>query len=92
MRLPPLADPDVANAKLKSLFESDPPYGAQVIFNSRGGATGWNAPELVPWLEESVNRASEAYFGKRKSQKKKKKRGALCNLTFSFFFVLFFCP
>jgi len=27
-------------------------------------ATGWNAPALSPWLEQSLTRASEATFGK----------------------------
>ena len=26
--------------------------------------TGWHAPELAPWLEQSVTRAGQAAFGK----------------------------
>ena len=26
--------------------------------------TGWHAPELAPWLEQSITRAGEAAFGK----------------------------
>src|SRR5262249_939447 len=51
-------------ARLKELLESDPPYGAEVVFEAEKGAAGWNAPELAPWLEESVERASRTYFGK----------------------------
>jgi acetylornithine deacetylase/succinyl-diaminopimelate desuccinylase-like protein len=25
---------------------------------------GWNAPAVAPWLEESMQKASEAFFGK----------------------------
>ena len=28
-----------------------------------GGATGWNAPETAPWLEQALNAASNAHFG-----------------------------
>ena len=27
------------------------------------GATGWNAPELSPWLEQALNTASNSHFG-----------------------------
>jgi len=49
---------------MKELFESDPPYGARVTFEPEKGGGGWSAPELAPWLEESVERASRSYFGK----------------------------
>jgi acetylornithine deacetylase/succinyl-diaminopimelate desuccinylase-like protein len=64
LRLPPTADAKVATALLKHLFEKDPPYGAQVTFASEQCASGWNAPALEPWLEESLKRASLEFFGK----------------------------
>ena len=27
------------------------------------GATGWNAPELAPWLESALNAASRTHYG-----------------------------
>jgi acetylornithine deacetylase/succinyl-diaminopimelate desuccinylase-like protein len=45
------------------LLEKDPPHGARVELDLGPGATGWNAPALAPWLEQSLGRASEAAFG-----------------------------
>lgn len=64
LRLPPTADAKAATALLKQLFEQDPPYGAKVTFASEQCASGWNAPVLEPWLEESLKRASLEFFGK----------------------------
>ncbi|MGZ5937846.1 MAG: peptidase M20, partial [Rhizomicrobium sp.] len=33
-------------------------------FDAEDGQTGWNAPKLAPWLEASLKKSSEAYFGK----------------------------
>jgi acetylornithine deacetylase/succinyl-diaminopimelate desuccinylase-like protein len=64
LRLPPTVDAKVASQKLKSILEKDPPYGCKVIFRANWGASGWNAPELSPWLERSIDAASNDYFGK----------------------------
>lgn len=64
VRLPPTADPARARESLKRRLEADPPYGAQVRFECEEAASGWNAPALAPWLEESANRASQAFFGR----------------------------
>ncbi len=64
LRLPPTADARAATALLKHLFEKDPPYGARVTFASEQCASGWNAPALESWLEESLRRASLEFFGK----------------------------
>jgi acetylornithine deacetylase/succinyl-diaminopimelate desuccinylase-like protein len=50
---------------VKELFERDPPYGAQVSFECGSVSDGWNAPALAPWLEASVEAASQAVFGQR---------------------------
>ncbi len=68
LRLPPLVDGNEASIKLKALLEDNAPYNAKVTFHPDGragalGATGWNAPELAPWLEESMNAASHSHFG-----------------------------
>jgi acetylornithine deacetylase/succinyl-diaminopimelate desuccinylase-like protein len=63
LRLPPTCDADTASRKLQSLLEEDPPYGARVSFKPDWNATGWHAPELAPWLEQSLDQASRHYFG-----------------------------
>ena len=63
VRLPPTLDPDAAGDSVRTLLEKDPPYGARVEFEPGSSAAGWNAPALAPWLEQSLERASEAAFG-----------------------------
>jgi acetylornithine deacetylase/succinyl-diaminopimelate desuccinylase-like protein len=63
LRLPPTLDAESASAGLRALLQKDPPYGAHVEFALGSSATGWNAPALAPWLEQSLARASAAAFG-----------------------------
>jgi acetylornithine deacetylase/succinyl-diaminopimelate desuccinylase-like protein len=68
LRLPPLVDGHEASLKLKTLLEDNAPYNARVTFHPDGragalGATGWNAPELAPWLETALNDASNTHYG-----------------------------
>jgi acetylornithine deacetylase/succinyl-diaminopimelate desuccinylase-like protein len=68
LRLPPLVDGHQASIALKALLEDNAPYNAKVTFHPDGragrlGATGWNAPELAPWLEGALNAASNDHFG-----------------------------
>ncbi|MGO9801201.1 MAG: M20 family metallopeptidase [Candidatus Binatus sp.] len=63
LRLPPTVDAKVASQKLKSILEKDPPYGCKVSFQANWGASGWDAPVLSPWLERSLEAASNDYFG-----------------------------
>jgi acetylornithine deacetylase/succinyl-diaminopimelate desuccinylase-like protein len=53
LRLPPLVDAAEAVQKLKKLLEDNAPYQARVTFESNGGATGWNAPTITPWFEQT---------------------------------------
>ncbi len=67
LRLPPLVDGHEASVKLKGLLEDNAPYNAKVTFHPDGragalGATGWNAPDLAPWLEGALNHASNSHF------------------------------
>ena len=67
LRLPPLVDGNEASLKLKALLEDNAPYNARVTFHADGragalGATGWNAPDLAPWLEDALNAASMSNF------------------------------
>jgi len=64
MRLPPTLDGEEATARVKRILEADPPYGAKVEFEPEAGATGWNAPEVSPWLDNACQNASQAMFGK----------------------------
>lgn len=63
MRVPPRVDAAAASAALKDALESDPPYGAKVAFEAEQAADGWDAPPLAPWLEASLQQASQTFFG-----------------------------
>ena len=62
LRLPPLVDAAQAVQQLKTLLEDNAPYQAKVTFEGGGAATGWNAPDTAPWLEQALNAASQAHF------------------------------
>ncbi len=64
LRIPPSLDASDLERRMKELLESDPPYGAHVRFETEKGGAGWVAPKIAPWLNASVERASQAYFGK----------------------------
>ena len=64
LRLPPTLNAEKARAGMKTALEKDPPYDAEVGFDVPRGDDGWNAPALAPWLEASLNKASQAAFGK----------------------------
>jgi acetylornithine deacetylase/succinyl-diaminopimelate desuccinylase-like protein len=63
LRLPPTADADAATARLRTLLEADPPYGARVRFEPDTPGSGWESPPLAPWLEKALAEASGAAFG-----------------------------
>ena len=63
-RLPPTLAPAAAGEALKRALERDPPYGARVSFTVDSAMGGWNAPALAPWLEQSMQAASQAFFGR----------------------------
>ena len=64
MRLPPTVDGERATEQLKATLEADPPSNAKVNFSADQAATGWNAPAIAPWLHESLERASQASYGR----------------------------
>jgi acetylornithine deacetylase/succinyl-diaminopimelate desuccinylase-like protein len=64
MRLPPTVDAARAGFALKTLLESDPPYGARVSFEYGQAASGWHAPQTAPWLADALERASTAHYGR----------------------------
>lgn len=63
LRLPPLVDASAAVQELKTLLEDNAPYQARVTFHPEGAATGWNAPDTLPWFEQALHAASQAHFG-----------------------------
>ncbi|GIW41541.1 MAG: succinyl-diaminopimelate desuccinylase [Candidatus Binatia bacterium] len=64
LRLPPTLDAKQARDVVRRTFETDPPYGAEVSFDGDQVADGWNAPDEEAWLGESLQRASQEFFGR----------------------------
>ena len=64
MRTPPTSDVNAIVTAIKTVLESDPPYGARVTFTPEKTGSGWNAIETAPWLEQACQQASTAFFGK----------------------------
>jgi acetylornithine deacetylase/succinyl-diaminopimelate desuccinylase-like protein len=64
IRLAPTADPAAAGKAVKRVLEQQPPYGARVSFAPTMGGAGWDAPPMQDWLAASVQRASQAVFGR----------------------------
>lgn len=64
LRLPPLTDSKKAREVLLKAFTENVPYGAKVTTNFEDAANGWNAPELSPWLDESLTEVSKTFYGK----------------------------
>ncbi len=62
LRLPPSLDTRKASEALKEIFEKNPPYGARVSYTSTQIGNGWAAPELAPWLAQTLEEASKTYF------------------------------
>ena len=64
MRLPATVDGEAASSAIKETLEADPPAGAEVSFIADQAASGWNAPEIAPWLHASLEKASQASYGR----------------------------
>ena len=63
-RLPPTCDADEAAAVVKAALDADTPPLCKAEFSVESTMAGWNAPEIDAWLEASMNKASQAFFGK----------------------------
>jgi acetylornithine deacetylase/succinyl-diaminopimelate desuccinylase-like protein len=63
MRLPPTVDGEKATQRMKETLEANPPQNVQVSFATEHPASGWNAPEIAPWLGASLESASQAAYG-----------------------------
>ena len=64
MRLPATVDGVAASSAMKETLEANPPAGAKVSFTTDQAASGWNAPAIAPWLHESLEKASQASYGR----------------------------
>lgn len=64
IRTPPSLDAQKAAEFLKELFEKDVPYNSHVTFEYDKAGSGWVAPDLADWLEESAKKASLSFYGK----------------------------
>jgi acetylornithine deacetylase/succinyl-diaminopimelate desuccinylase-like protein len=64
MRLPPTVDGEAATRRMKATLESDPPNNARVAFKPEHPASGWNAPDIAPWLHASLEAASQSAYGR----------------------------
>jgi acetylornithine deacetylase/succinyl-diaminopimelate desuccinylase-like protein len=63
MRLPPTVDGEEATKNMKITLEADPPSNAKISFSTDQAASGWNAPNIAPWLHDSLETASQAAYG-----------------------------
>lgn len=64
MRLPATVDGEAASQALKETLEANPPSNATVRFDTDQAASGWNAPEIAPWLHASLEKGSQASYGR----------------------------
>src|SRR5210317_2664380 len=63
-RLPPTVKAEDAAVAVKAVLEADTPPLVKVEFDADSSMAGWNAPEVAPWLEASMHKASDAFFSK----------------------------
>jgi acetylornithine deacetylase/succinyl-diaminopimelate desuccinylase-like protein len=64
IRLPPTVDGHTAEEAIRKALTADPPCGAQVAVEFDQAGTGWDAPALAPWLEQTTREASETFYGR----------------------------
>jgi acetylornithine deacetylase/succinyl-diaminopimelate desuccinylase-like protein len=63
MRIPPTLNADAATEAMSRILTREAPYNAKIEFVAEHGVDGWCAPNLAPWLEDSLARAGMAAFG-----------------------------
>ena len=63
-RLPPTCDADEAAEAVKEILDADTPPLCKVAFEVESTMAGWDAPPVARWLEASMQKASQAFFGK----------------------------
>jgi acetylornithine deacetylase/succinyl-diaminopimelate desuccinylase-like protein len=63
-RLPPTLNAEAAAAAVTEALNADAPPLTRVSFEADSSMAGWDAPAIAPWLEASMQKASEAFFGR----------------------------
>ena len=63
-RLPPTCDADDAATAVRDALEAENPPLVKVAFKVESTMAGWNAPEIAPWLDRSLERASQEAYGR----------------------------
>jgi acetylornithine deacetylase/succinyl-diaminopimelate desuccinylase-like protein len=63
-RLPPTCNADEAAVAVKEILDADTPPLCKVEFEVESTMAGWDAPPVAEWLEASMQKASQAFFGK----------------------------
>ena len=63
-RLPPSVEAKDVATYLEKELTRDAPYGAKVTFTVDKAQKGWAAPKLAPWLSQSLQTASNTFYGK----------------------------
>ncbi len=64
IRTPPNVDADAAALAVEAALGADPPEGARVAVKVEAAAPGWVAPDPARWVEDALDRASHAAFGR----------------------------
>jgi acetylornithine deacetylase/succinyl-diaminopimelate desuccinylase-like protein len=63
-RLPPDIDCYKAMGAVNAILEKNPPYNASIAIDWEDPGNGWHAPKLSPWLDNSIQEASNIYYNK----------------------------
>ena len=63
-RLPPPLDTKAAGEKIKKILEHKPPPNCKIKFEPESAMSGWEAPPIEDWLEDSISEASHSFFNK----------------------------
>jgi hypothetical protein len=54
LRLPPTFNKKLSEEKFTEILTQNPPFGAHVTVSDVNAGQGWNAPDMSPWLLESL--------------------------------------
>ena len=63
-RLPPPLDTKAAGEKIKKILEHKPPPNCKIKYEPESAMSGWEAPPIEEWLEDSISEASHSFFNK----------------------------
>lgn len=63
LRIPPGVDPETVATELKRVFETDPPYGAKVLFEKQSCDWGYMAKPFTDAMRKRVHSATQECFG-----------------------------